>query len=139
MNTIENEKKKEFLNSYLRAKQDVQRLEEQLKELRASKMSIVVANDGMPKGSGVSDLSEYAAKVDELEREIKAKRYERIQEFLKVQRAIEGMEDGQEKLLLTYRYLRGMKWEAITDEMNYSWQHIHRLHARALKNFKVCD
>lgn len=136
MDVAGNEKKKEFLKSYLRAKQDVLRLEEQLEELRESKMSLSMANDGMPHGSSKSDLSDYAAKVDELEREIAAKRYQRIQTLQNVQNAIEDMEDSQEKLLLTYRYIKGMKWEEITLKMNYSWQHTHRIHANALKNFK---
>ena len=131
----ENEKKKKFLNSYPKARRDVERLEEQLEELRANKMSLKVVNDGMPKGSGTSDLSAYAARMDELERSLTEKRYIRIQEFAKVQDAIEEMEDDQEKLLLTYRYLRGMTWEKVMEKMNYSWTHIHRLHARALQNF----
>ena len=137
MDMIENEKKKEFLNSYLLAKQDVRRLEEQLEELRDSKISISVTYDGMPKGTGFSDLSEYAAKIDELEREIKDKRYERIQTFLKVQRAIEGMGDSQEKTLLTYKYLRGYGWERIATDMGYTYRHITRLHGVALRNFKM--
>ena len=142
MDMTENEKKKEFLNSYLRAKQDVLRLEEQLEELRESKMSLSMANDGMPHGSSKRDLSDYAAKVDELERKITAKRYQRIQTFQNVQNAIEDMEDSQEKLLLTYRYIKGMKWEEIAVQMNYSWQHTHKIHANALQNFKhaiECD
>ena len=138
----ENEKKKKFLNSYPKARRDVERLEEQLEELRANKMSLKVVNDGMPKGSGTSDLSAYAARMDELERSLIEKRYIRIQEFAKVQDAIEEMEDDQEKLLLTYRYLRGMTWERVAEKMNYSWQHVHKIHARALQNFKhaiECD
>lgn len=138
----ENEKKKKFLNSYPRARREVARLEAQLEELRTNKMSLKMVNDGMPKGSGTSDLSAYAARMDELERSLTEKRYVRIQEFVKVQDAIEEMEDDQEKLLLTYRYLRGMTWERVAEEMNYSWQHVHKIHARALQNFKhaiECD
>ena len=137
MDMTENEKKKEFLNSYLRAKQDVLRLEEQLEELRESKMSLSMANDGMPHGSSKTDLSDYAAKVDELERKITAKRYQRIQTFQNVQNAIEDMEDSQEKLLLTYRYIKGLKWEEIAVRMNYSWRNIHYLHGTALQHLKM--
>ena len=28
-----------------------------------------------------------------------------------------------------------MKWEKICTEMKHSWQHIHRIHAKALKKF----
>lgn len=133
----ENEKKKLFLKSYLRDKQAVIRIEEQLAELRASKISPSLISDGMPHGTSLSDLSDYAAKVDELERELTQKRYDRICSFQRVQTAIEAVEDEAEKDLLTYRYLRGMKWEEIAVKMGYTWQHIHKIHAKALKNLEM--
>ena len=134
----ENEKKKIFLKSYLRDKQAVRRIEEQLAELRLSKLSPGMSmGDGMPHGSDMRDLSDYAAKVDELERELIQARYDRIQSFRKVQAAIEEIEDETEKDLLTYRYLKGMQWERIAVAMGYSWKHVHRIHAAALKNLKM--
>ena len=134
----ENEKKKLFLKSYLRDKQAVRRIEEQLAELRLSKLYPGMSmGDGMPHGSDMRDLSDYAAKVDELERELIRKRFDRIQSFRKVQAAIEEIEDETEKDLLTYRYLNGMKWEEIAVKMGYSWKHIHRIHAAALKDLKM--
>ena len=134
----ENEKKKIFLKSYLRDKQAVRRIEEQLAELRLSKLSPGMSmGDGMPHGSDMRDLSDYAAKVDELERELIQARYDRIQSFRKVQAAIEELEDETEKDLLTYRYLKGMQWERIAVAMGYSRKHVHRIHAAALKNLKM--
>lgn len=134
----ENEQKKLFLRSYLRDKQAVIRIEEQLAELRANKISPSVINDGMPHGTELSDLSDYAARVDELERELIQKRYDRICSFQKVQAAIEAVEDEAEKDLLTYRYLRGMKWEEIAVKMGYSWRKIHYLHGDALEHLEIC-
>ena len=135
----ENEKKKLFLKSYLRDKQAVRRIEEQLAELRLSKLSPGMSiGDGMPHGSDMRDLSDYAAKVDELERELIQARYDRIQSFRKVQAAIEELEDETEKDLLTYRYLKGMKWEEIAVEMGYSWRAVHKIHSRALEHLKIC-
>lgn len=140
MKKTENEKKKEFLMGYQVAKKDVARLEQQLEELRMNKLSpSCMIGDGMPHAHELADLSDYAAKVDELEREIWAARYCRIRAFQIIQSAIESMNIGKEKDLLTYRYLRGMKWEKICVEMKHSWQHIHRIHASALKNLKSCD
>lgn len=134
----ENDIKKEYLMSYQLAKRDVTRLEEQLAELRIGKMSPgCEIGDGLPHAHNATDLSGYAAKVDELEREIVAARYRRICAFEQVRDCIEAMEDEREKLLLTYRYLRGMKWELICTEMKKSWKQTHRIHARALKNLKM--
>ena len=138
MELTENEKKKLFLKSYMQAKNDVFRLEMQLAELRLNKLTpSMVPDDGMPHASGISDLSDYAARVDELERELLQKRYKRIRAFQKVQEAIEAMENDREKEILTYRYLQGMKWEEIAVKMGYSWQHVHKIHASALKNLKM--
>ena len=135
----ENEKKKLFLKSYLRDKQAVRRIEAQLAELRLSKLSPGMSmGDGMPHGSDMRDLSDYTAKVDELERELIRKRFDRIQSFRKVQAAIEEIEDETEKDLLTYRYLKGMKWEEIAVEMGYSWRAVHKIHSRALEHLEIC-
>lgn len=139
MELTENEKKKEFLMSYQKEKRRVRRLEEQLEEVRQNKMSPSVTNDGMPHGTDKKDLSDYAVKVDEIEQAIIAARYSRICAFQEVQRRIEAMEDEVEKDLLTYRYLRDLSWVKIAVKMDYSWQHLHKIHARALRNFKTCD
>jgi DNA-directed RNA polymerase specialized sigma subunit len=133
----ENEKKKEFLMSYQKEKRRVRRLEEQLEELRRNKMSPSVTNDGMPHGTDKKDLSDYAVKVDEIEQELVAARYSRICAFQEVQKRIEAMEDEREKDLLTYRYLKGLKWEEICVRMDYKWRQVHRIHAMAIKNLKM--
>lgn len=133
----ENEQKKEFLMSYQKEKRRVRRLEEQLEELRRNKMSPSVTNDGMPHGTDKKDLSDYAVKVDEIEQELVAARYSRICAFQEVQKRIEAMEDEREKDLLTYRYLKGLKWEEICVRMDYKWRQVHRIHATAIKNLKM--
>ena len=137
MELPENEKKKEFLMSYQKEKRRVRRLEEQLEELRRNKMSPSVTNDGMPHGTDKKDLSDYAVKVDEIEQELVAARYSRICAFQEVQKRIEAMEDEREKDLLTYRYLKGLKWEEICVRMDYKWRQVHRIHAMAIKNLKM--
>lgn len=133
----ENERKKELLKSYQKAKNDVRRLEKQLEELRISKLSPSIIIDGMPHGTHIGDLSEYAARVDEIEQEIKAARYKCICIFQRIRSQIESLEDNNEKDLLTYRYLKGESWERVAVDLGYSWKHTHRIHARALENFKM--
>lgn len=135
---MDNEQKKEFLRSYLRAKNDVARLEAQLGELRLNKLMPGAINyDGMPHGTDLSDLSDYMARYDVIEQAIISARYRRIDAFQKVQGSIEALEDDREKELLTLRYLRGMKWEEICVTMNYKWRQVHRIHASALKSIKM--
>lgn len=135
---MDNEQKKEFLWSYQRAKRDVARLEAQLEELHLNQLSPkAITYDGMPHGTDLSDLSDYMVKYDKAKKIIIKARYQRIKAFQRVQDSIEALKDGREKELLTLRYIRGLKWEEIAVKMGYSWQHIHKIHARALKNFRI--
>lgn len=137
--TTENEKKKEFLSTYQKAKQKVERLEQQLGELRFNKLAPpAVSNDGMPHKNDISDLSDYMVKLDEIESDITSARYERICAFQRIQYQIEKMDDEHEKDLLTYRYIKGMKWEQVAVKMGYSWRKIHYLHSKALEHFSIC-
>lgn len=133
----ENEKKKEYLWGYWKEKRQVQRLEEELLELRLGKRYPSVIQDGMPHGFGGGDLSGYASRMDELERKIIKAKYKRIRKFKEIRDRIERLEGENEKDVLIYRYIREMKWEDICTRMQYTWQHIHRIHSKALENFKM--
>ena len=98
-------------------------------------MAPALVMDDMPHAHDQKDLSDYAAKLDELERKLIKARYERIDLDAEIFADIERLEDETEKAVLTYRYLRRYSWEKICVEMGYQWAQMHRIHARALKNF----
>lgn len=131
----ENELKKEYLRSYTPAVSAARRLEEEIERLRADKMTPALVMDDMPHAHDQKDFSDYAAKLDELERKLIKARYERIDLYAEIFADIERLEDETEKTVLTYRYLRRYSWEKICVEMGYQWAQVHRIHARALKNF----
>lgn len=131
----ENESKKEYLRSYTPAVSAARRLEEEIERLRADKMASALVMDDMPHAHDQKDLSDYAARLDELERKLIKARYERIDLYAEIFADIERLEDETEKAVLTYRYLRRYSWEKICVEMEYQWAQVHRIHARALKNF----
>ena len=93
----ENEKKKEYLWGYQREMRQLKRLEEELAELRLSKMCPSVIQDGMPHASGGGDLSGYMVQVDKMERKIQKARYKRIRKFKEIRDRIERLEDENEK------------------------------------------
>lgn len=133
----ENEIKKEYLLGFQKISRQLARLENELAEIRLNKYCPSCISDGMPHASGCSDLSFYMAKVDELEKKILKKKYNRLQKQQEIRNRIEKMEDENEKDVLTYRYLRGMKWEDIAVKMGYSWRRIHYIHSKALENFRI--
>lgn len=54
----ENEEKKEYLRSYRRAVKREKDILDEIQRLRTDKMFPFVVNDGMPRGSSQSDLSD---------------------------------------------------------------------------------
>lgn len=132
-----NEAKKEYLWQYRKALQKEKEIEEEIYQLRMNKISPSLVQDGLPHGSGGSDLSGYAAKIDELLRNLEKQMNKRIELRLRISREIESMSDETESLLLRYRYIQGLKWEDIALRMDYSWQHIHKIHAKALQHFEM--
>lgn len=133
----ENEEKKKYLNSYIFCKHKMERLSEQINELRSQKMFPSVNNDGMPHGSGISDLSGYAGRLDELIRQLEDERNTAIQKYTEIHNQIQSMEDGAEKEILERRYLMGETWEMIAVHMHYTYRHVTRLHGTALYNFRL--
>lgn len=133
----ENEEKKEYLKSYRRAVKREKDILDEIQRLRADKMLPSVANDGMPKGSNQSDLSDYIAILDEQIELLKAERLEKARCYQKIERQIKQMENEDEQEVLRLRYITGLKWEEVAARMSYSWKHIHRIHSSALCNFKM--
>lgn len=133
----ENEKKKEYLKSYRDAVIAETQIKEEIDQLRMDKMFPSLVQDGMPHGSGASDLSAYAAKLDELLGELEEQMNERIQLRREIVRKIECMESETEKAVLRYRYIHMLKWEEIAVKMHYGYRNVLKVHGRALEHLKM--
>lgn len=133
----ENELKKEYLRGYEKAVRQMARSALRIKEIRLSKMYSPIIIDDMPHASGAGDLSGYAATLDAEERKYMKYRYQRIKRCKEISDKIERLENEDEKDVLMCRYIRLMKWEDICVKIGHSWRHVHRIHAQALKHFKM--
>lgn len=133
----DNEKKKEYLQSYKKYKQRAERLEEQLAEVRTGKMSPSLTQSDMPSAHNQKDLSDYMVQCDKIIYEIIKARNAAVVRFSEVQQAIERLENENEKMVLTLRYLKNCKWEQIACEVGVGWTQIHRIHSNALKNLII--
>ena len=126
--------------------QEIQRMEEQINQ-RLEELSSLKALYGL-KGCGLSErvqtsqrgdgLENEAIKCVELERQIR----EQIQEFTNKKNIIisriQALTDIRCIQVLYRRYVRYMSFESIAVELNYSYDHVTRLHAKALKDFERC-
>lgn len=133
----ENEKKKEYLRRYHAAELAEREIREEIDDLRMNKMFPALIQDGMPHGSSCGDLSEYAAQLDGLLADLKEQMEKRISIRREITQKIEQMQDETEKMVLRLRYIHWLRWEQIAERMGYGWTQVHRIHGRALTNFKM--
>lgn len=132
---MNNEEKKQYLRRYQVAKRREKLIQDAIAELRSSKTSPVGLGDGLPHGSGTSDLSGYAARLDELMRELEAEREMQMVTYHEIWNQVKKIPNATEQEVLTRRYLIGQSWEKIAVEMHYSYRQIIRIHGAALQHF----
>lgn len=130
--------KKRWLRRYLEAVKAEKEIALEMEELEGQYILPSRVIDGMPHGSGGdADLSAFAAKYDELYREIKDALEERIQIRREVRAAVESLENETQKILMLYRYIDGKTWEQIAVIMGYTWRRVLQIHGDALLKIKI--
>lgn len=133
----EREEKKEYLRSYQRAVRRERDILEEIQQLRMEKMFPATRLEGVMQAAGKSDLSAYAAKVDDLIRKLQKEMLEKVRLRERIEKDISRLKDEDEKAVLRYRYIQGLKWEDVCDRIGFSWKHTHRIHSNALENYKI--
>ena len=124
-----------YLLRYRWNKKRIRRLAEQIEELRTRKAYPGSPSlDAMPHGSNPSDLSDYAARLDELERRLGEEQVAADRAALEVIETINRLTDEDEKSVLTLYYVRGYRWDRVSVEVSYSWRHVLRLRDQAVKH-----
>ena len=132
---MENEKKKEYLRSYRKSLRRENEILEEIQKLRADKMFPSVSYDGMPRGSSQSDLSDYVVLIDEQIELLKKERLERAKKRKEIEERIRAIHDDDEQSVLRMRYIRGMKWKKVADEIGYTYRRVTQIHENALEHF----
>ena len=124
----------DLLRSYRAAHEAVTKIDEKIKELRARHESVKeILYTDMPRGSMKdSDLSDYIAELDELERKLSRAVWEYRREERQVVAIITAVEDPTQQQLLTLRYLLFHTWETVADELGYSYRQVFRIHREAI-------
>lgn len=84
-------------------------------------------------------LEDIIAEIDALSREIGENIYRSTVLRRDIGRAVDALEDEREQLVLYYKYVDGLYLEEICVRMGYSYQHICRIHNRALTNLKMSN
>lgn len=91
---------------------------------------------GMPKGSGSWDrVGDTTSKLIDLQAYINQRIDQLIDLRIMIMKQIDGMDDQKHRLILSYRYLRHMRWETIEKELNFEKSYLQFMHREALKKF----
>ena len=133
----ENDRKKTYLRAYRKHGKRIKRIESEIEEIRNMKMYPSSNNDGMPHGSNQSDLSSYAAALQEREDELYQEGVKQVQTYKDIEYRINKLEDQDERDVMFYKYIKGFTWWQIAQLMEYSESWIYELHGRALKNIQI--
>ena len=131
------EQKKEYLKGYIKAKNREALIKDQIQQLRLDTMFPVLQGDGMPRGSSQKDLSDYTAKIESLMEELKKEWVESAIRYERIRKAINKMNDEQEKEALTRYYLLRENNKAIQRKMGVSKAKLYRIYDSALENFEI--
>ena len=92
---------------------------------------------GMPHGTTMEDrMAKSIAEYLEASQQYADKLDELTERLNYIEACINQLPTTRERTLLRNRYINGMKWEEICVAMNYSWQHLHRIHALALLHIR---
>jgi len=75
--------------------------------------------------------------IDEIERDIDKKVKALAELRSNINKAVDNMENQDERILLRCRYLENRSWTEISGLLNVSKRTVHRIHRSAVKNFSV--
>ena len=133
----DNRRKKEYLMQYRGALQHEADLNRQLEEVQQQYLLRSQKLDGMPRSGAVGDLSDYAARYDELLTELHKAAAKTLALRTDITRRIESMQDETEITLMYLRYIQGYPFEEVAERMHISLRGIYYLHGTALHNFSI--
>ena len=103
----------------------------------ATKCTSTFSNMPRNPNRGDSKIEDCVIKIIELEESIKNDIEKLVDLKSEITAVIKAVPNVEYQTLLEKRYLCFITWEQIAVDMNYSMQHIHRMHSNALKEIVV--
>ena len=131
---------KEYLRQAYRLNELIDSDAEELERLRDLSFKIAGGNYGervISSGRKEPSFVRYIDEIDEMEQKIHVELCELVLLKRNITQAINRMENREERLVLTYRYLSNKTWEQISSILSVSIRTVHRIHQSALNHFSV--
>ena len=131
---------KEYLRQAYRLNELIDSDAEELERLRDLSFKIAGGNYGervISSGRKEPSFVRYIDEIDEMEQKIHVELCELVLLKRNITQAINRMENREERLVLTYRYLSNKTWEQISSILSVSIRTVHRIHQSALNHSSV--
>lgn len=130
------EEKKQYLNSYLELKREIDVLIEDYHFWEETSKSVPIANLqnlGIHSGKRTEPLTTHIDICIEIADKIELAKL-KLEEILS---AIDTVSNADQRSVLKYRYVNGLYFYEIARKMHFSLDHTYRTHLRALDNVKM--
>ena len=131
---------KQYLNQAYRLEQRIRLHKERLEELRYLSGSVGSPDFGEhynPNRATEAPFINTFYKIMELEESVSAELELLLELQVEIQGVIDELSDMDERLVLTYRYLKNMSWSQIGDQLYVDERTVRRWHNRALSHVKL--
>ena len=130
---------KEYLSQAYHLDKRIDSKIEQLKALNLLATKCTSTLSDMPKSQSISNsrLEDTVVKIVDLQEEINRDIDRLVDLKREIMGVIKAVPNVEYQTILEKRYLCFISWEQIAVDMNYSMQHIHRMHSLALKEITV--
>lgn len=133
-----NQEKKRYLMKYKRLSLEIDREIDELAHWEAVATKVTPTYSDLPKGTSTEDrLQTTAEKIIELSAQISRDIARLVNIRETIEDAIRNVQNENHRVLLQYRYIDGLTWEQIADQMHYDRSHVCRLHGKALEEIVI--
>lgn len=125
---------KEFLKEHIKKLNEANGLKFEIDQMYQTLKSPIIT--GMPAvhSPDADKIGNVLWKIQQKEIKYLAKLDVILDEEKDIETVIDTLKDSRERTVMRYRYISGLEWEEVCVKAHYSWQWVHKLHKRALKN-----
>lgn len=126
---------KDFLKDIKRKNASLDMLREQLERLRSMAVykSPVMDDIGGFGSPNVHSKEDLYAKIAETSEKLDQMQIEMIEDIRKATEMIMSLKDARTLQIFSMRYLNYQTWESIADSLDITFQWVHKLHGRGLR------
>lgn len=129
---------KEYLNHIKNCYQTMQALYDRLLETRTKieGLKAITYDRERVQVSPSNKTEELIAQLVETEDQLSQEVREHFEEVVEATKRIYSLESERQIKVLEMRYIKGMRWQTIADEMEIEYRSVTRLHGKALRSFE---